>query len=584
MQQCRLACFVLSLGVLLFCCAGWDHESIAQDTASKPVNKGKTKVCRELLLNFRYLCLPVKTGGEKTWMKMVVEGKTVREFLIELAPNPRQTDFLVPLDVSAWKGQKATLIAEALANDNDGLKHLVLSDKRGDEKTVWREKYRPQFHFSPRHGWTNDPNGLVFFDGQYHLFYQHNPFGVTWNNMTWGHAVSRDLFHWHELGDAIWPDELGTIFSGSAAVDWKNTSGLGTNAAVPLVALFTYNGPSMRYGTRTTQGLAWSNDGGMTWKKYPGNPVMKNIIGGNRDPKIFWHEPTSSWMTPLYMSGNDYAIFRSPDLKNWEKVCDVPALGCSECPDLFELPVDGDKTKTRWVFWGGNGLYVLGSFDGRSFVRESPALQMKWGGNDYAAQTYSDTPGRRIQISWMQGGRYPGMPFNQQFSVPRELTLKSTPEGIRLCANPVAELKLLRREHLQIPRRPIDGKTSFETVNDELLDIEAVIDVRESECIRWEINGRLFEFDLVRKEVKHADAVVPIIMENGRIRLRLVLDRTSTELFIAGGQTQLTACFLPENSCQYGEMKLRSRYLTAVLERMDVWSLKSSLPTSLQQK
>ncbi|MDO5565957.1 MAG: hypothetical protein Q4G59_04810, partial [Planctomycetia bacterium] len=514
------------------------------------------------------------------WMKIVVDGKTVREFIIELAPNARQADFIVPLDVSAWKGKKAMLIAEAVSSGSEWLKQVTLSDIRSDEKTAWREKYRPQFHFSPRLGWTNDPNGLVFFDGKYHLFYQHNPFGVTWNNMTWGHAVSSDLFHWQELDDAIWPDELGTIFSGSAAVDWKNSSRLGANGTTPLVALFTYNGPSMRYGAKATQALAWSEDGGMSWKKYSGNPVLKNMVEGNRDPKIFWHEPTSSWITPLYMSGNDYAIFRSPDLKNWEKACDVPALGCSECPDLFELPVDGNKAKTKWVFWGGNGLYVLGDFDGRSFVRQSSALQMKWGGNDYAAQTYSDTPGRRIQISWMQGGHYPGMPFNQQFTVPRELTLKSTPQGIRLCANPVAELNLLRREHLQVARRPIDGRSSFETIKSELLDIEAVIDPRESELIRWEINGRLFEFDLVKMNVKHADATVPFVLENGRIRLRLVLDRTSTELFLSGGQTLLAACYLPEQSCELGEMKLRSRYITAVLEKMDVWSLKSSLPTS----
>ena len=288
---------------------------------------------------------------------------------------------------------------------------------------IYHESLRPQFHFTSRTNWLNDPNGLVFYRGQYHLFFQHNPAGINWGNMTWGHAVSPDLLHWKQLDDAIAPDRLGTIFSGSAVIDWNNTSGLQTGQEKPLIAIYTSAGGTSpaSNGQPFTQSIAASNDLGGTFRKYDHNPVLGHIIGGNRDPKVIWHGPTKKWVMALYLDGDQYALFSSPDLKQWTKLCDISRFGSGECPDIFELPIEGLRGKSRWIFWGGNNTYLIGDFDGTKFVKESGPHRFEFGANYYAAQTYSDIPaadGRRIQIGWMSGGKYPHMPFNQQMSFP----------------------------------------------------------------------------------------------------------------------------------------------------------------------
>jgi len=302
----------------------------------------------------------------------------------------------------------------------------------GDEP-LYQETYRPQFHFTPKTNWTNDPNGLMYYKGEYHLFFQHNPFGINWGHMTWGHAVSPDMVHWTQLDHAIHPDELGTIFSGSGVVDWGNTAGFQTGEEAVLVCIYTSAGGTSpeSEGRPFTQSIAYSNDRGRTWTQYEGNPVLGHIAGSNRDPKVIWHEPTGKWVMALFLDGHDYALFGSPDLKEWTRLSDVHVEGASECPDFFELPVDGDPASTRWVFWGASGNYLLGSFDGTSFTPEGESLRSNWGAHCYAAQTWSDIPpsdGRRLQIAWMAKGEYPGMPFNQQMSFPRELTLRTTPD------------------------------------------------------------------------------------------------------------------------------------------------------------
>jgi sucrose-6-phosphate hydrolase SacC (GH32 family) len=201
---------------------------------------------------------------------------------------------------------------------------------------LYDEQFRPQFHFSPQKNWMNDPNGLVFYQGEYHLFFQHNPTGLGWGNMTWGHAVGPDLVHWKQLDHAILPDRLGTIFSGSAVIDCENTAGFQTGQEKPIVCIYTSAGKPF------TQSIACSNDRGRTWTKYAQNPVLKHVAGDNRDPKVFWHEPTRKWIMALFLDGNTYALFGSPNLKDWTKLGEVPVPGGGECPDFFPLAVDGD--------------------------------------------------------------------------------------------------------------------------------------------------------------------------------------------------------------------------------------------------
>ena len=230
--------------------------------------------------------------------------------------------------------------------------------------TLYKELHRPQFHFTSQRYWINDPNGLVYYAGEWHLFFQHNPYGIKWGNMTWGHAVSPDLVHWTQLPNALEPDALGTIYSGSAVVDWANTAGMQTGAEPPLIAIYTSAGSEAKPPVPFTQSIAGSNDRGRTWTKHSGNPVLGHIVGANRDPKVIWHAPSAQWVMALYLDGNDYALFGSPNLRDWTRLCDVAMPGVAECPDFFPLPVDGAATRTLWVFWGAAGCYRLGAFDG----------------------------------------------------------------------------------------------------------------------------------------------------------------------------------------------------------------------------
>ena len=307
---------------------------------------------------------------------------------------------------------------------------------------MYNEKYRPQFHFTARENWINDPNGLVFYNGTYHLFFQHNPFGLEWGNMTWGHAVSPDLVHWRQLKNELEPDPLGTMFSGCAIIDWENTSGLGSGSLPPIVLIYTAAGG---YSTESkdqpfTQCLAYSVDGGETWKKYSQNPILTCQREGNRDPKVIWHAPTHRWIMTLYLNKNDFAFFTSPDLIHWTYLHEITASDSIECPDFFKLKVEGTSAEYRWVWVAGNGRYYIGQFDGQRYTLETDLLIGDWGANFYACQSYSDIPaedGRRIQIAWMNGGKYPGMPFNQQMSFPCELRLIQTSRGLRLSRYPV---------------------------------------------------------------------------------------------------------------------------------------------------
>jgi sucrose-6-phosphate hydrolase SacC (GH32 family) len=430
---------------------------------------------------------------------------------------------------------------------------------------LYSEMYRPQFHFSPRTGWTNDPNGLVFYKGEYHLFFQHNPFDTKWGNMTWGHAVSEDLVHWRQIENAILPDHLGTIFSGSAVVDWNNTAGFQTGEEKVLVAIYTAAGgtnPESK-GQPFTQCIAYSNDRGRTWTKYAGNPVLKHIAGGNRDPKVIWHVPTGRWIMALYVDipipgkvdekGKPAAIrtiqfFSSPNLKDWTLLSQIE--GFHECPDLFELPVDGNPKKTRWVLFGTDGQYLIGQFDGKQFIKESGKHVGDFGKNFYAAQTYSDIPasdGRRILIAWMQGGQYPGMPFNQQMTFPAELTLRAFPEGIRMCRYPVKEIEKLRAAHRTWGNQPLPpGENPLSIGKGDLFDISAEIELGAADEVAFTLRGETVMYTAADRKLSCLGKSAELVPVNGRIKLRILLDRASIEIFGNDCRIPMSFCFLPK--------------------------------------
>ncbi len=448
----------------------------------------------------------------------------------------------------------------------------ALAAERATSEPLYAEQYRPQFHFTPRINWTNDPNGLVFYKGEYHLFFQHNPTGINWGNMTWGHAVSPDLLHWQQLDHAIHPDKLGTIYSGSAVVDGDNTAGLQTGDEKTIVCIYTSAGKTF------TQSIAYSNDCGRTWKKYEKNPVLEHIAGENRDPKVLWHAASKRWIMALYLDGNNYALFSSPDLKSWSKLCDVRVPGSSECPDFFPLPVDGDAAKLKWVFWTANNRYRLGHFDGKRFRAETEPLATHFGANRYAAQTYSDIPsadGRRIQIAWMSGGKYPHMPFNQQMSIPAELTLRTFPEGVRLCTLPVREIEQLHEgETTLIAGELKPGKNPLKNLRGELWDMALKVEPGTAEAITLNVRSTPIQFDAKTHKLSCLGHTATIELIDGCLTLRVLVDRSSIEIFTADGRANMAFCFLPPKDNQTLDFSCKGGL--AKIKQFDMWPMAST--------
>lgn len=444
-------------------------------------------------------------------------------------------------------------------------------------QTAYKEAYRPQFHFTPKTNWTNDPNGLIHYKGEFHLFFQHNPFGIDWGNMTWGHAVSPDLVHWKQLPHALHPDELGTIFSGSGVVDWNNTGGFQTGDEAVLVNFYTSAGSHAPEPVPFTQSIAYSNDRGRSWTKYEGNPVIGHIVGSNRDPKVIWHEPTQKWVMALYLDKNDYALFGSTNLKEWTRLSDLQ-IPDTECPDIFELPVDGDAENTRWVFWGAAGKYYVGDFDGTTFTPEGDAHRADYGANFYAAQTWSDIPasdGRRIQIAWMSGSKPPEMPFNQQMSFPCELTLRTTSEGIRLHREPVAEIETLHaytHAWSNIALKP--GEDLLAGLTGELFDIRAEVALNDASAVGFKIRGEDVRYDVARKQLTFLERSGPLVPQDGKIRLHILVDRISIEAFGNNGELSMTSYFLPE--LDNADIGIYAEGGTATLVSLKVHELKSA--------
>lgn len=414
----------------------------------------------------------------------------------------------------------------------------------------YSELHRPQVHFSPRRNWTNDPNGLVYYAGEYHLFFQHNPSSVKWGNMTWGHAVSRDLLHWTQLDNALEPDDLGTIYSGSAVVDRDDTGGFKDGDEDPVVAFYTSAGEHAPKPVPYTQSIAYSNDRGRSWTKHAGNPVIGHIRGRNRDPKVVRHVPSGRWIMALYLEDNDYTLLASDNLVDWERLQDLTLPGVTECPDFFELPVDGKADNTRWVFWGADGGYLVGTFDGAHFEPESDVLHAEFGKNGYAAQTWSDIPeedGRRIQISWMRGGKYPAMPFNQQMSFPVELRLRTTSDGIRLQRNPIREIESLYENTVSTRNVDIDrNRPLVPDTRHDCFDLSLTFEPEGADRMGLLVHGHRIEYCPAEQELNCLGRVAPVRLEDGRVDLRVIVDRTSVECFAEDGTVVFSCCHLPE--------------------------------------
>ena len=465
----------------------------------------------------------------------------------------------------------------------------------------YKELWRPQYHFSPPAWWMNDPNGLVWYEGEYHLFYQHYPGGLQWGPMHWGHAVSPDLVHWQNLPIALYPDEIDTIFSGGAVVDEANSSGLLPDGG--LVAIYSYENQS--------QAIAYSVDRGRSWMKYAGNPIIPSPNTDFRDPKVFWYEPDNAWVMAL-AKGRYIQFFNSPDLINWTLTSEFGGAQGStrtiwEVPDLFPLFVDG---RERWVLLvsagggpGGLGVqYFIGDFDGQIFSNENSPATTLWldnGPDNYAGTTWNNTPdGARVYIGWMNNWAYanqiPTSTWRGSMTLPRELRLISTPDGTRLAQRPVTTLQALRGEAQVLQDEEIRpgenllagmrGKTleivaEIEPAGAEVVGIKVLTGEGQATDLRYDVaRGSLFfnRFHAGEDGFSNGFALAyeaKVTLEDGRLKLQLFVDHSSVEVFANDGVAVLTGRVFPDAASD--GLELYAVGGEAQLHSLSVWPLVS---------
>jgi fructan beta-fructosidase len=489
---------------------------------------------RTLTVSKPILNFPVQEGAERYYVEVFADGKQIRGMDVELATD--DIDYWVGDDLSQWLDMEILLRTRQYAERKPTLlDKITCAEEILDSDDLYQEPLRSQFHFSSKRGWINDPNGLVYYDGEYHLFYQHNPYGWDHSrndyNKTWGHAVSTDLVHWTELTGAIHPDHLGPIYSGSSVVDHLNTTGFQTGDERPIVCIYTSAGGRSPWsrGKKFAQSISYSNDRGRTFRAYEGNPVQGNIDYINRDPKAIWHEP-----------------------------------------------VDGNERNKKWILYGGSGHYIIGDFDGRKFKPESGEIQFSYGDCYYASQTFSNIPeadGRRIQMAWGVTPTW-GMPFNMIMLFPVELSLRTTDEGIRMFAYPVREIEnIYSQEHTWSDVKLKPGQNILADIEGELVDIKAEIVVGIAKEFGFVINGMQISYNLKSEQLSVGEEQAKVAPENGKIRLRILVDRVSIEVFANDGRV-----YMPVSSDIEGEekgLKIFTKGRATRIRSLDVHELKS---------
>lgn len=526
-----------------------------------------------------YLLLPIQDDAPEGKI-CVVKDNEQKGTLMNVRLARERVDSYVPFALSAYKGQHISIEIQGVPETALCWKELKLS---GSFDMVNKESFRPVYHHTPAYGWMNDPNGMFYKDGVYHLYFQYNPYGAVWGNMHWGHSTSTDLMHWKFEGCAIVPDAWGAIFSGSCVVDHENTAGFGKEA---VVAFYT-SAKSTPWGDIQMQSMAYSLDNGKTFTKYEGNPILTSSEKDFRDPKVFWYAPGKHWIMILAV-GQHMEIYSSVNLKEWKKESEFGAMqgahgGVWECPDLVEIPVEGTREK-KWVlicnlnpggpFGGSAAQYFVGSFDGKKFVNESPTQTkwMDWGKDNYATVTWNNAPdGRCIALGWMSNWQYannvPTRQYRSANTLARDLTLYREGQELYLKSTPSSEVKKARGKKVSIPSFKVSEKHEMVNLFEEkqgAYEVEIVIqnagaskiafcllnDKGEKVSMYYDLNRKQFVMD--RSESGKVDfsrdfpavTVAPVNVDK-ELTLRLFVDRSSIEAFGEDGKFVMTNLVFP---------------------------------------
>lgn len=560
----------------------------------------------------RYLLLPVQESADDATVSVLADGRQQRTVYVRLAKN--KVDYMVPLPLEDYGDSRVllnVLSAQGRSSVREAAQDVCWQAMQVADTfdTANREAYRPAYHHTPLYGWMNDPNGMFYKDGRWHLYYQYNPFGSKWQNMTWGHSSSADLVHWQHHAEAIQPDALGSIFSGSCVVDPAGTAGFGRNA---VVALYTSAGASQ------VQSMAHSNDGGETFVKYAGNPVL-TLDSEARDPNMFWNDATGEWNLVLaHPLNHEMLFFSSPDLKEWTlNSAFGQGLGCQEgvweCPDLFRLPVEGTDSH-KWVllcninpggpFGGSATQYFIGDFDGRTFTPDTlpdgsvPTKWMDYGKDHYATVSWSNAPqGRRTVIGWMSNWQYaaevPTTQFRSANTLPREVGLFRASDGqIYISCRPSPELDGLRGKVSRKAKLATSGSKSVELP--ELCEVEFELDPRGADSVTvvlendaaervqlvYNVKNRTFAMDRRHSGItdfsEHFPAVTvaPVLSEGDRLAVRLFIDRSSMEIFERDGRMAMTNLVFPTKP--YSRLSFSSPQGRAAVRNLAVHTLKTN--------
>ncbi len=548
----------------------WGHILIDQ------IMLGQTEyppLSKLMLLTNTFLNLPVKNGANMRRVTVSVNGSAVRDFNIELADGT--PDWWAFVDVSAFSNQLADISVDALPPGSLGLSSILQINGIVGATNLYSESLRSQAHFSTRRGWINDANGMFFYNGQYHLYYQHDPFnwdgsGQKW----WGHAASPDMVNWQELPEGIYSHSYGDeVYSGSAVVDSNNTGGFKTGTNDVIVAAF--------FSTARGECIAYSNDGGLTFTDYSGNPVVVHSVVG-RDPHLFWYAPSNYWVMAVYDGGggNGIEFYSTPDFHVWTFQSKI-YNGMYECPDIFPLPVDGNSNNIMWEINDGSSGYMLGEFDGSVFTPATPELPGNLGSGFYASQTFSTMkPGdnRKVRIGWAQIST-PGMPFNQLMYFPTSLTLQTTADGVRLCSTPVAEItnnavNVYSWTNLNLA----SGFNPLSGIRGNLFDVQALFSVGSAQTITFNFQNVTVVYNVSTQQISCNGDTQSLPPIGGLVQLEIIVDRDTIEIFGNNGQIYMPLPAL--NATGNSLVSLVCTGGTATFNSLTVYKLKSIWPQS----
>ncbi|WP_239469239.1 GH32 C-terminal domain-containing protein [Bacteroides caecigallinarum] len=554
----------------------------------------------------KYLLIPVEDSAPEGEIDFVYQNSSLTGYTQKVRLSRGKTDYYVPVDMSQFDKDSIIMIVRGVPSNS-----ICWSDiEESDDMSLEVEKYRPSYHHTPAYGWMNDPNGMFYKDGVYHLYFQYNPYGSMWGNMHWGHSTSTDLVNWKNEGVAIAPDAIGTIFSGSCVVDHNNTSGFGEGA---VVAFYT-SAKQTPWGDCQTQSMAYSLDNGKTFIKYENNPILTSSEKDFRDPKVFWYAPKEHWVMMLAV-GQHMEIYSSKNLKDWTKESEFgEGHGCHggvwECPDLVELPVEGTKEK-KWVlicninpggpFGGSATQYFVGDFDGSTFTNNYPE-ETKWmdyGKDHYATVTWNNAPdGRCIAIGWMSNWQYannvPTLQYRSANTIARDLSLFKQDGSIFLKSEPCKEMLEARKDGRQIKTVNV---AKAETISlspqsdNGAYEVELSINPGKSKEVSFVLsNGKgekvLMTYDTVKKTLamdrsksgevsfsKDFPAVTEMSLSKSKeLKLRLFVDKSSIEAFVDNGKFVMTNCVFP--SVPYDMIRFESDGNRYKVKNINIYQIK----------